>query len=136
MKKFFVLGMLLLLTIVTRAQNIINFDFDITRPLAVLSLKADASGAHHLKDGCTWSLEVKDFDTAGNIVAFDINNPAGENVIHKTWDNAQVVNMTLDDGSEAYVVAHGQYTYLMVFEIPGADGKKTWYARLYTEKRE
>lgn len=134
MKKIFALCVLIMLAIATRAQEVINYDFEITRPLSALSLNDDENGIRTLKKGCTWTLVVKDFDTAGNIVTLDIQNPEGETAIHKEWDNARVVNVTLDDGSEAYVVGHGLYTYVTIFELKGADGQKKWYASLYTRK--
>lgn len=134
MKKLFIVIMLLMLTVASRAQEVIDYDFDISRPLWGMSVTKDASGLKELKDGCTWSLEVKDFDTAGNMVTFNVYNPDGESVISRTWNNVNIVNLPQSDGCDSYVIAHGEYIYLMVFEMSDKKGAKQWAARLYTDK--
>lgn len=118
--------MLLMTALALRAQEKINYDFDITRPLVYYSAQEDLGDLVKCNAGSSWSLQVKDFGTAGNIVRLKAVDADGNAFVSKSWQDVTVLYIQQDNGNDSYAIVHGGYRYAIVLEGTEKDGSKAW----------
>lgn len=114
--------------------QIIDYDFEIQRPLKSLITSVDCEDGVNLPKGYKWNFKVEDFDTAGNIVTFTIYDQDGEEVLSRYWHNVTALENYNGNGDECYYVTHGDYIYLMVFRSRSGVDAGTWCAFLCTKR--